>query len=221
MVTRNALLVAPVGPDDVGSLTELWGCARAEANTVRHEQGLPARDSVIREGIARDTHRDSQRDVHKDMHRMVEDVLSRQGVHAFIAKHDGRAVGYVITTSGPLLPLVDTPAVCIEHLYVQPDCRHKGAGTALISACATLAERVGAEQVAVGVPSSERDPNRFFARLGFSPFIVRRVVGVSALRRRLGGDSSRGMLEQTLLRRRSLRARDRAKALVPTSPVSH
>jgi GNAT superfamily N-acetyltransferase len=204
MVTRNALLVAPVGPDDVGSLTELWGCARAEANATRHELAIAARDGGPR-----------------DMHRVVEDVLSRQGVHAFIAKHDGRAVGYVITTSGPLLPLVDTPAVCIEHLYVQPDCRHKGTGTALISACATLAERVGAEQVAVGVPSSERDPNRFFARLGFSPFIVRRVVGVSTLRRRLGGDSGRGMLEQTLLRRRSLRARDRAKAMVPTSPVSH
>jgi GNAT superfamily N-acetyltransferase len=210
MVTRNALLVAPVGPDDVGSLTDLWSCARAEATTARQDQGMPpAREGASRDGSPR------------DMHRMVEDVLSRQGVHAFIAKHDGRAVGYVITTSGPLLPLVDTPAVCIEHLYVQPECRHKGAGTALISACATLAERVGAEQVAVGVPSSERDPNRFFARLGFSPFIVRRVVGVSALRRRLGGDSSRGTLEQTLLRRRSLRARDRAKALVPTSPVSH
>lgn len=203
-MTRNALLVAPVGPDDVGSLTELWGCARAEAHTARPDQGIPAREAGAR-----------------PMHRVVEDVLSRQGVHAFIAKHDGRAVGYVITTSGPLLPLVDTPAVCIEHLYVQPDCRHKGAGTALISACATLAERVGAEQVAVGVPSSEREPNRFFARLGFSPFIVRRVVGVSALRRRLGGDSDRSMLEQTLLRRRSLRARDRAKALVSTSPVSH
>ena len=202
-MTRNALLVAPVGPDDVGTLTELWSSARSEAGGSRHELPMLGKDA------------------HRDMHRMVEDVLSRQGVHAFLARHDGRPVGYVITTSGPLLPLVDTPTICIEHLFVHPDSRHRGAGTALISACATLAERVGAEQVAVGVPSSERDPNRFFARLGFSPFVVRRIVGVGALRRRLGGDSGRVMLEQTLLRRRSLRARDRAKALVSTSPVSH
>jgi GNAT superfamily N-acetyltransferase len=199
MVTRNTLLVAPVGPEDVESLMELWSSARAEAGSVRLEPATPG----------------------KDMHRVVTDVLTRHGVHAFIARHDGRAVGYVITTSGPLLPLVDTPAVCIEHLFVQPDCRHKGAGTALISACATLAERVGAEQVAVGVPSSDREPNRFFARLGFAPFVVRRVVGVKALRRRLGGSegTTRG-LDQTLLRRRSLRARDRAKALVTSSPGS-
>ncbi len=199
-MTRNALLVAPVGPEDVESLMELWSSARAEAGSVRLEPATPARTCT----------------------GSSTDVLTRHGVHAFIARHDGRAVGYVITTSGPLLPLVDTPAVCIEHLFVQPDCRHKGAGTALISACATLAERVGAEQVAVGVPSSDREPNRFFARLGFAPFVVRRVVGVKALRRRLGGSegTTRG-LDQTLLRRRSLRARDRAKALVSSSPSSN
>jgi GNAT superfamily N-acetyltransferase len=200
MVTRNSLLVAPVGPDDVDAVTELWSASRVEAGSTRIDPASP----------------------HKDMRRAVADVLARHGVHAFMARHEGRPVGYVILTSGPLLPLVDTPAICIEHLFVQPDARHRGAGTALISACATLAERVGAEQVAVGVPSSDREPNRFFARLGFSPFVVRRVVGVSALRRRLGGgDSPRGGLEQTLLRRRSLRARDRAKALVSSGPVSH
>ena len=124
------------------------------------------------------------------MRRVVSEVLDRQTVHAFLARQEGRPVGYVIATSGPLLPLVDTPAVCIEHLFVHPDARHRGTGTALISACATLAERVGAEQVAVGVPSMDREPNRFFARLGFSPFVVRRVVGVKALRRRLGGPDS-------------------------------
>jgi GNAT superfamily N-acetyltransferase len=203
-VTRNALLVAPVGPDDITSLLDLYSSARAEAGSLRVElRGEPGSTG-------------------KDLQRVVSEVLSRPGVHAFIARHDGHPVGYAITTSGPLLPLVDTPAVCIEHMYVQPDCRHKGAGTALISACATLAERVGAEQVAVGVPSSEREQNRFFARLGFSPYVVRRVVGVKALRRRLGGGENtvRG-IDQTLLRRRSLRARDRAKALVSSSPAPH
>ena len=100
-MTRNALLVAPVGPEDVESLMELWSAARAEAGSLRMESAGAS----------------------KDMHRVVTDVLTRHGVHAFIARHDGRPVGYVITTSGPLLPLVDTPAVCIEHLFVQPATR--------------------------------------------------------------------------------------------------
>ena len=97
-MTRNALLVAPVGPDDVECLMELWTSARAEAGSGRLDAGTG-----------------------RDMRRVVSDVLSRTGIHAFIARHDGRAVGYVITTSGPLLPLVDTPAVCLEHLSVQPE----------------------------------------------------------------------------------------------------
>jgi GNAT superfamily N-acetyltransferase len=199
-VTRNTLLVAPVQTGDVEDLVDLWSSARHEAGTTRTD--------AIGTG--------------KDLRRLVSDVLERHGVHAFLARHDGIPVGYLIATSGPLLPLVDTPAVCIEHLFVHPEARHKGTGTALISACATLAERVGAEQVAVGVPSLDREPNRFFARLGFSPLVIRRVVSVKALRRRLGGpDHARLGVEQTLLRRRSLRARDRAKALVSSSTGSH
>jgi GNAT superfamily N-acetyltransferase len=201
-VTRNTLLVASVGADDVPAVMELWCSAREEAGSSRIDQLAAGKE------------------VGRDMKHVVTDVLNRPGVHAFIARHEGQPVGYVVLTSGPLLPLVDTPAICIEHLFVHPDARHRGTGTALISACATLAERVGAEQVAVGVPSTDREPNRFFARLGFSPFVVRRVVGVQALRRRLGsGENSRPGLEQTLLRRRSLRARDRAKALVSSSPL--
>jgi GNAT superfamily N-acetyltransferase len=201
-VTRNTLTVTSVGVDDIPAVMELWSSAREEAGASRLDQLAAGRE------------------VGRDMHRVVGDVLTRPGVHAFVARHEGHPVGYVVLTSGPLLPLVDTPAVCIEHLFVHPDARHRGTGTALISACATLAERVGAEQVAVGVPSTEREPNRFFARLGFSPFVVRRVVGVHALRRKLGsGENSRPALEQTLFRRRSLRARDRAKALVSSAPL--
>ena len=152
--------------------------------------------------------------------RLLQDVLARDGVHAFIARQEGLPVGYLVLTSGPLLPLVDAPSVCIEHLYVRPESRRKGVATTLIGASATYAERIGAEQIASNVPSSDREPNRFFARLGFSPFVVRRVVPVGALRRRLAGDTFKGAMETTLLRRRSLRARDRAKALVVSAAAS-
>ena len=58
-----------------------------------------------------------------------------------------------------------------------------------------------------------REANRFFARLGFSSQMVRRVTTVSALRRRLGQDEPRHhSIEALLHRRRSLRARATATA---------
>jgi GNAT superfamily N-acetyltransferase len=126
LVTRNGVFVAPVQAEDVEDLMELWSSARQEAGSSRIDPTGTGRD----------------------MHRVLRDALDRHSFHAFLARHDGRPVGYLIASAGPLLPLVDTPAVCIEQLFVHRDARHKGTGTALISACATLAERVGAEQVA-------------------------------------------------------------------------
>jgi GNAT superfamily N-acetyltransferase len=195
MVTRSTVLVSPAGSEDLTHVLDLWSAAREEA-------GSPRIDSAGKDG-----------------RRLLTHVLSRDGVQMFVARHDGFPVGYLLLTSGPLLPLVDSPSVCIEHLYVRPEVRHRGVATSLIAASTTYAERIGAEQMTSNVPSSEREPNRFFARLGFSPFVVRRVVAVGTLRRRLAGDTFRGSVETTLLRRRSLRARDRARALVPSVPA--
>ena len=51
---------------------------------------------------------------------------------------------------------------------------------------------VGCEQIGCNVPGQHREANRFFARLGFSSQVVRRVTTTGALRRRLGGDEPRG-----------------------------
>lgn len=147
-------------------------------------------------------------------------ALSREDVHAFVASCDllddtsnGRQdVGFLVLSTGPLLALTGEPAVSIEHVYVVPGARRMGAARALISRATSFAEQLGAAQISTSVPAHDREEQRFFARLGFAPFVVRRVTSVAALRRRLAPQAD-PRVEATVVRRRSLRARSRALAL--------
>jgi GNAT superfamily N-acetyltransferase len=139
-------------------------------------------------------------------------ALERDGVEAFLARSEGRDIGFLVLSRGPLLPLMDEPAVSVDHLFVLDDARRRGAGKALLARATVSADQVGAGQISTSVPAAGRDEQRFFARLGFSPFVVRRVASVPALRRRLAPDD-RTCVDPTVLRRRSLRARSRAMAL--------
>ena len=128
-------------------------------------------------------------------------------MQAFLAVLDEQLVGYVVLTRRPLSFLSDSTCVSIEQIFVTQAARRSGAARALVSAAATYADRIGAEQVASSVPSHGREANRFFARLGFSSFVVRRVTTTSALHRRLvTGEEPHPALDQLLQRRRSLRA---------------
>ena len=113
----------------------------------------------------------------------------------------------MVLTTSPLSGLIDAPSVSVDQLYVVPESRRSGVAHALLSRAAGFAETLGCEQVATCVPAQAREANRFFARLGFSSYVVRRVTPTSALRRRLAGVEPRAGLDQVLSRRRSLRAR--------------
>ena len=145
-------------------------------------------------------------------------ALRRDRVDAFVASVDGVDAGFVVLSRGPLLPLLDEPTVAIEHLFVREQSRRLGVGRALIARATTFAEQGGANQISTSVPATGREGQRFFARLGFSPFVVRRVASVSALRRRLVPEPCLAR-DATVLRRRSLRARSRALGLRTSSGV--
>ncbi|MEP7035847.1 MAG: GNAT family N-acetyltransferase [Actinomycetota bacterium] len=172
----------------------------------------------------------------------VAGALARDGVRALLAIVDERPVGYIVLSQRPMSFLVDSPCVSIEQIFVTHEARRSGAARALVSAAATYADRLGAEQIASTVPARGREANRFFARLGFSSYVVRRVTTTAALRRRLaeGDESHPGVdlvlqrrrwlraqatrsttLDQVLLRRRSLRARvARSGAVSHLGPAS-
>jgi GNAT superfamily N-acetyltransferase len=179
-------------PTDVSALADLW----AESRPAPRGHGGGRGD--VADGLAQ--------------------ALRRDRVDAFLAAVDGVDVGFVVLSRGPLLPLLDEPTVAIEHLFVREQARRQGVGRALIARATTFAEQGGAGQISTSVPAAGRDGQRFFARLGFSPFVVRRVASVAALRRRLVPEPCLAR-DATVLRRRSLRARSRAISLRASSGV--
>jgi hypothetical protein len=58
----------------------------------------------------------------------------------------------------------------------------------LLREAAGFADEVGAADVVVNVPPTMRDINRFYARNGFAPMVLRRSAPLAQLRRKLGVD---------------------------------
>ena len=82
----------------------------------------------------------------------------------------------------------------LSAMHVAHGHRRQGAGKALLTAAVGYAEEIAVESVVVSVFPQHRDANRFFARLGFAPFVTRRIASVAALRRRLGVSDGRAAL---------------------------
>ena len=83
-------------------------------------------------------------------------------------------------------PFVEAPVVQIDYLHVRPAFHRRGVGRALVAAATAYAEEVGSEHVAVNVLPQVREANRFYAKIGFTPLVVRRVASVATPRRSSG-----------------------------------
>lgn len=188
-MSRPVISVRRVSADEERSFTELWMTSRVEAGVSPEVAARAASEGRI------------------------STALHREDVRAYVAWADGQPVGFAVAATSPFSSLTDAPCVTIDQLYVVPDSRKHGVARQLMGAVTLYADSRGCEQIGCNVPSQHRDANRFFARLGFSSQMVRRVTSVSALRRRLGQDEPRHhSIEALLHRRRSLRARATATA---------
>ncbi|MDF2145789.1 GNAT family N-acetyltransferase [Knoellia sp. p5-6-4] len=188
-MSRPGVCVKRVSDDLERSFTELWMSSRVESGVSPEVAARAASEGKVRS------------------------ALQREDVRAFVALGEGGLpVGFVVATHSPFSGLTDSPSVAIDQLYVAPKARRHGVARHLLAAVTAYAEKQGCEQIGCNVPSQQRDANRFFARLGFSSQVVRRVTSTSALRRRLGADEPRISLDQILHKRRSLRARASAGA---------
>ena len=103
----------------------------------------------------------------------------------------GAVVGAAVFAADTAGGLLDPPSVYVSHLLVAPAYRKRGAGKALVSAAAGYAEELGVDSVVVAAPTT-RDANRFFARLGFAPQVIRRIAPVPTLRRALASADPMG-----------------------------
>jgi GNAT superfamily N-acetyltransferase len=183
-VSRPVVSVKRVAAELEPSFTDLWVTSRVEYGVSPEVAARAASDGRLRA------------------------ALDRKDVRAFLALGDGGdPVGFVVATHSPFSGLTEAPSMAIDQIYVTPRARRHGVARHLLAAVTAYAEKVGCEQIGCNVPSQHREANRFFARLGFSSQIVRRVTSTGALRRRIGVDEPRLSLEQILNRRRSLRAR--------------
>lgn len=181
-MARNLVEVSAVCGEDLEDLVGLWLAAKVDA-------GVPLEVATRFANDGRFT-----------------SALRRPDVCAHVARIDGRPVGYVMTSENPF-GLSPEPELAVEQLYVDPGVRRHGVARSLLCAVVGHAERSGADVIVSNVPTQSREAHRFFARLGFSSVIVRRVVGTSALRRRLAPHGGVGTaVDQLIRRRRSLRS---------------
>jgi ribosomal protein S18 acetylase RimI-like enzyme len=185
-VTRPAVDVRRVCTDDLDDLLLLWTQARKESGT--------ATRALIGHTA-------------EQLRARLASAVRASDVHLLLARWDGAPAGYVVLRVGPLMPVVDDPSVIVENLYVTPDLRRHGVAKALLAGVTSIAERNAADQVVISAPHASREAQRFLARLGFTPLVVRRIAATSALRRRLAGESRRSGIDDLLARRRTLRAR--------------
>lgn len=183
-MARAHVTVRDAVPDDVVDLVTLWTELREAAGHIDRtlpqasEAGVLARLQRVRDTVG---------------HRVLVAVI------------DDAVVGMAVLTYGDVLPLVDSTAVHVHYLHVRSGSRRNGVGRALVAAAASWAEDLGAEQVVTTLLQSEREANRFFARLGFGQSVVRRTAPTAALRRRLLPDHRATLADGFAARRRTLR----------------
>lgn len=110
-----------------------------------------------------------------------------------------RLVGFAVLLEEQVGVLAPTATLYVSHLLVAPSFRKRGAGRALLTGAVRHAEDRDIDHVVVGVQATARDANRYLARLGFAPLVVRRIASVSTLRRSLSIVDS---IDRVALRRR-------------------
>lgn len=151
----------------------------------------------------------------------LREMLSGVGIgpvdfRLVVAEIDDEVVGMACYIGRSLGPFVEAPVAQIDYLHVRPSFVRRGVGHALVESAAGYADALGAEHVSVNVFPQLREANRFYAKIGFTPMVVRRVVTVATLRHRLGmglDAAPQSRRAGLLARRRSvLRGRSGARA---------
>jgi GNAT superfamily N-acetyltransferase len=133
------------------------------------------------------------------------DAISSPDCRIMIATVRGEPVGMTVLQAVRPDPLSDSRVVQIVHVVVAARVRRRGVGHALIAAAADYADELQVEHVTAGLYPSLRDASRFYARLGFAPWMVQRVAPVAGLRRRLGAESGLSRVDDVVRRRTRLR----------------
>lgn len=193
---RPSVVVRDATTDDCAALLAMWTQLRAVG---RNAAPPPSEQGVL----SRLRHAQIDPDL-----RIVVGVI------------DGEVAGMAVMTHLHFAVLFEAPSVHLNFMHVREQFRRRGVGRALVAAAASYAEEVGSEQLVTSVYPQLRETNRFYARLGFAPAVMRRTTTVSAVRRRLAADTRSAPVDDLVARRRSMRTRSRLRALTNLANVS-
>ena len=168
---------------DLSAVVDLWDELRVSGGHLG-PFGPPASASAVRERLTQ---------------------LGQDSAHRVIlAEIDDEIVGLAVLSRLPITPISDIESIQISFMHVRNDRRRRGVGRAIVESASAFATDVGADYVTVGVFPGSRDTNRYFARLGFSPLVVRRAIATSLLQRKLmSQDGVRDVLARRRLGRRA------------------
>jgi GNAT superfamily N-acetyltransferase len=138
-------------------------------------------------------------------------ILCAEDRSVLVAVDDlGEVVGLVVVAEDEVGAITPIPVLHVSHLVVAAGHRRRGVGRALLAAAVHLADQRGIEHVVASAVTGSRDANRYLARLGFAPLLVRRIAPTSTLRRTLGiadGADRLALLRRARRGGRSLAAR--------------
>ena len=94
------------------------------------------------------------------------DLLGRDDVVGAAERRRDRPTGFAFLTLRPT-PYYDGPLAQLEELYVLPDLRDGGIGTALLTAAVEAVRGTGCEEMHINVDEVDTDTRRFYERHGF------------------------------------------------------
>jgi len=93
-------------------------------------------------------------------------LLGRDDVVVLLSGPAGGETGFAFLTLRPT-PYYAGPLAQLEELYVLPDLRDGGIGTALLTASVDAVRAAGCEEMHIGVDEVDTDTRRFYERHGF------------------------------------------------------
>lgn len=176
-MARSVVRVRDAGPGDLEALLQF-------ANRVIESGDPTARSPLTRLALGA-----MEQTLRERYARLLADPEHRV---VLVSDDTPTTVGAAVFSVDMISALLTVPVVYVSHVVVPELERDRAVGRALVEAATTFAEEIGAEHVVVGLNPAGRESNRFFARLGFAPLMVRRIASVPSLRRTLADAPSTG-----------------------------
>lgn len=184
---KSAVVVRAAGPVDIPELVRLSAESRVTPGRSKPAGGRPDR---------------------------YADLVAAPDRAVLVAVDDksDNIVGLVVASEDEIGALEPVPALVVSQLVVGLADRRRGVGRSLLSAVVRHATERGIDQIVVAVASNDREANRYLARLGFAPLVVRRIAHTAVLRRSLGMTE---VFDRAITRRRRM-----VRGVVPTRAVN-